>query len=619
MCVCVFESGREGQRVRGLPQTAHTRRADASFFGHGRGTRASRPLLSVGPALHAGPDLSKLTCAWRWGAVGTGEGSADVLFLVRKGSEKKKRLQPPPSTNPLSLPPSHTQPSSSTAPPSTSSRTVLPAPLRALLDAAPPVAISATRALGPVAATAAGAARSAATSVAANVVPIARAALPEAAASAQRRPRSPRRSPSPPRSPPRAAAPPLPTRQTRRLRLERARAPPPPPPIDHGHPVLALVRERAAAGSKPGARSDGAHLALVVEGGGMRGAVSGGALQALHDLGLRDAFDVVYGSSAGAMNATYFLAGQRDGVNIYSDHIANDRFCDMRRLLRKRKGGYGGVDGSRGYRSMDGGGGDGVAAAAAAAALASTSSSDAADPPPALDLDYLIDYVMSEVIPLDWDAVVQSDVPLKVVASCVDSLAPVVLDAFTDAADLAACLRASAQVPEVAGGPVHHRGRRLVDAAVFEPVPFRAAINDGATHVLTLCTRPPPSGRVARIVGGVVERVVKRAVMSPDYMKPVWRREVELVSSFGLGDFDMLQLGLDRHAAAARPEFGGAHLYPAFPGAGAAYAPVCTDVPTIRGGIAEGRAAVERLFSADALAEAATQARAEAEGGEAPA
>ncbi len=34
------------------------------------------------------------------------------------------------------------------------------------------------------------------------------------------------------------------------------------------------------------------------------------------------------------------------------------------------------------------------------------------------------------------------------------------------------------------------RGHRLVDAAVFEPVPFRSAIADGCTHVLVLCTRP---------------------------------------------------------------------------------------------------------------------------------
>ena len=50
----------------------------------------------------------------------------------------------------------------------------------------------------------------------------------------------------------------------------------------------------------------------------------------------RDCFDAVYGSSAGAINATYFLSGQREGVDIYSQDIANTEFCDMRRLLQKK-------------------------------------------------------------------------------------------------------------------------------------------------------------------------------------------------------------------------------------------------------------------------------------------
>lgn len=33
---------------------------------------------------------------------------------------------------------------------------------------------------------------------------------------------------------------------------------------------------------------------------------------------------------------------------------------------------------------------------------------------PALDLSYLLDYVMEEVKPLDWDAVIKSPIPLKV-------------------------------------------------------------------------------------------------------------------------------------------------------------------------------------------------------------
>ena len=42
-----------------------------------------------------------------------------------------------------------------------------------------------------------------------------------------------------------------------------------------------------------------------------------------------------------------------------------------------------------------------------------------------------------------------------------------------------------------------HRGQRLVDAAVMEPVPVNAAAADGCTHVLVLCERtllPPGDG-----------------------------------------------------------------------------------------------------------------------------
>jgi hypothetical protein len=35
--------------------------------------------------------------------------------------------------------------------------------------------------------------------------------------------------------------------------------------------------------------------------------------------------------------------------------------------------------------------------------------------------------------PLDWEAVLKSDVPLKVVASCLDTLQPIILEDFTSA------------------------------------------------------------------------------------------------------------------------------------------------------------------------------------------
>lgn len=52
----------------------------------------------------------------------------------------------------------------------------------------------------------------------------------------------------------------------------------------------------------------------------------------------RNAFDAVYGSSAGAINATYFLSGQRDGVNIYTEEIANEDFINLKRLFKKDHG-----------------------------------------------------------------------------------------------------------------------------------------------------------------------------------------------------------------------------------------------------------------------------------------
>jgi hypothetical protein len=53
------------------------------------------------------------------------------------------------------------------------------------------------------------------------------------------------------------------------------------------------------AGASEGQYDDGLRIVLAIEGGGMRGTVSAGMAFALYELGLVDAFDAVYGSSAG--------------------------------------------------------------------------------------------------------------------------------------------------------------------------------------------------------------------------------------------------------------------------------------------------------------------------------
>ncbi|KAL9184591.1 hypothetical protein ACHAXT_012561 [Thalassiosira profunda] len=104
------------------------------------------------------------------------------------------------------------------------------------------------------------------------------------------------------------------------------------------HPVLSIVRERVATKSKPGQRQPPAsgdvipHLALVIEGGGMRGAVSAGMAAALSTLDLLDAFDSIHGSSAGAIVGAYVCSRQLS-VDIYTDIMpaAGSKFASKRR------------------------------------------------------------------------------------------------------------------------------------------------------------------------------------------------------------------------------------------------------------------------------------------------
>ena len=88
------------------------------------------------------------------------------------------------------------------------------------------------------------------------------------------------------------------------------------------HDVLNLLHQRYHSKSTPMHRSanDTAVLALAIEGGGMRGAVSGGMAAAIACLGLSDAFDKVYGSSAGSIIGSYFVSRQLY-LDVYTDVI----------------------------------------------------------------------------------------------------------------------------------------------------------------------------------------------------------------------------------------------------------------------------------------------------------
>jgi len=214
--------------------------------------------------------------------------------------------------------------------------------------------------------------------------------------------------------------------------------------------VIELLLARAARKSRA-PHDDGARIALCVEGGAMRGVVSAGMVSALEELGLGQAFDAVYGSSAGAINAAYFLAGQaRMGTTIYFENLNNHRFISLARPFAGRA---------------------------------------------IVDLDFLLNDIAIRTKPLDAIRVLSSPTPLTVMATDVTSATRAPLRDFEDAGALFGAMRAGATMPVVAGPPVTFRGRTYLDASLTEPIPVPIAETDGCTHALVLLTRPSESAR----------------------------------------------------------------------------------------------------------------------------
>jgi predicted patatin/cPLA2 family phospholipase len=222
--------------------------------------------------------------------------------------------------------------------------------------------------------------------------------------------------------------------------------------------VLSLMLARRAAGSRPGRRSDGQRLALVIEGGGMRGVYVGGMAKALGDLGLRDSIDEIYAVSAGAFVGAGLVTGRTERLaRTYYEDLAGPPFVSFPRLM--------------------------------------------AGQGPLVSLAFLLDTVMVGRYGFDLSALIGSDIALRAVATSLETLSAGVLTDLATAQEWRSALHASATIPVWAGPPVELHGQRWIDGCVTDPLPIARAIRDGASHVLALLSRGPqergsPTGRV---------------------------------------------------------------------------------------------------------------------------
>ena len=240
------------------------------------------------------------------------------------------------------------------------------------------------------------------------------------------------------------------------------------------HPVIAALRSRP----------EGARVALVVEGGGMRGAVSGGMALGLDELGLAGAFDAAYGSSAGTLNAMWLVSGRvRDGIPTWTDPQLVGELISRRRGLARRG--------------------------------------------PVVDVEGLVEERYERLSPGLFDAVLAGRTELHPLATDVETAEAVDLhDTIRDPRSLRLALRASAALPLLAGPPIAIDGRRYIDAGLSAAIPFRAALAGGATHILVLRSRRAGETVTApgRLSGALTGRALRR--VSPA-LETAFRTRVE--------------------------------------------------------------------------------------------
>lgn len=216
---------------------------------------------------------------------------------------------------------------------------------------------------------------------------------------------------------------------------------------------LEHAASKASREDKPG---------LVVQGGGLRGVYSIGALAALEECKLTDAFSLVMGSSAGAVNGAYFLAGQAiEGIDIYVEDLSNSNFVSLRRPWK------------------------------------------------IVDIDYLVDVALKEKHPLNVAALQGSETPLYTVLTDAETAEERIVSSRDEDLDPYEVIRATAALPGLYNKRVPLAERAYIDGGIANQVPVQEAFSRGAREVLVVLTR----GRGYRRNGhGVAFRLASRAL-----------------------------------------------------------------------------------------------------------
>lgn len=201
--------------------------------------------------------------------------------------------------------------------------------------------------------------------------------------------------------------------------------------------------QRRCEQKKKGEKGD-IKTALILQGGGMRGVFSAGVCCALEELGYTEGFDQVWGVSAGALNAAYFLSGQAAyGTTIYYQDINNLKFINFFRFKK------------------------------------------------VVDIDFLME-IITQKKPLNIEKLIYSSTAFNIVATCVSTgkMRIFRLKDENKSSTFLNILKATAAMPFLYDIPVKIEGSEYLDGGISCPIPIVEAIEEGCTDILAVLTRP---------------------------------------------------------------------------------------------------------------------------------
>ncbi len=185
--------------------------------------------------------------------------------------------------------------------------------------------------------------------------------------------------------------------------------------------------------------------ALIVEGGGMRGAHSAGALSELSQHMASTDFDVVCGSSAGSCTAAYWVAEQPELFEtIWGDYLHGRRFIQFRRLLL---------------------------------------------PGPVMNLDYLLDEIFIHEAPLNIKQIATSSIDFFITTTDCHTGKAVYFHNKKKIPILHA-LRAGAAMPVAYPVPVAIETGLYADGGIAEPIPYQPALDADCDELWFILTKP---------------------------------------------------------------------------------------------------------------------------------